>query len=348
MTIPTKIFINYRRDDDPHAAGRIYEMLTQYFHPQEIFMDVDKLELGEDFPTILEKAIDECAIMLTVIGRNWLSARDQSGGRRLDNQHDFVRREIALALAKDKCVIPVLIEQTPMPLEQDLPEGIRALARRNARRILHDGFRNGADALAKDLRRLTHPDDQERQIARLKDNISPFRRQFVYYFIIALDLSYIVITAVLSSRAWQDPYLKYYFLTVSISLSFILVVTLSQADNSDRNRLSVFVYRLMGMLACVAVLWRYIVMLKYCQDIRIKDTSEVPQPFGLPSSEDFGPYIIMISAWFILAFLTMSQCIYSPSAKNSYVVLQNLVALMFFMLICRIMWFVVEQCEWIA
>jgi hypothetical protein len=40
-----QIFINYRRDDASHAAGRLYERLSAQF---ETFMDVD-MELGIDF-----------------------------------------------------------------------------------------------------------------------------------------------------------------------------------------------------------------------------------------------------------------------------------------------------------
>ena len=337
-------------------------------------MDVDKLELGEDFPTKLEKAINDCEIMLTVISQNWLSVKDDAGNPRLDNPHDFVRREIALALAKGKRIIPILIGITPMPSKEDLPGDIKSLARRQSRRLHHDGFRSGVELLAKDLLRIINTDQRATGKAQIdstekplhkhlssgsdkestcsakheRRNLSALRRQIAYSLIIAVDLLFIVVTAFLSTRSWVDPYLKYYYLTVSISLSFILVVTLFQAEDSDRNRLSIFVFLLMGLIACVAVLWRYAIMLAYCQAISIKDPSKVPAPYGLSNTEDLGPYIIMISAWFILAFMTMSQCIPHPSAKNSFVILRNLVSLMFFMLICRIMWFVVEQCKWIV
>ena len=50
------------------------------------------------------------------------------GARRLDDPHDLVRQEIALALERDKKVIPVLFDDTPVPPADLLPEPLKALA----------------------------------------------------------------------------------------------------------------------------------------------------------------------------------------------------------------------------
>ena len=52
----------------------------------------------------------------------------REGCRRLDNPHDFVRREIALALEHGKKVIPILFDDTQVPPADRLPEPLRALA----------------------------------------------------------------------------------------------------------------------------------------------------------------------------------------------------------------------------
>jgi hypothetical protein len=59
-------------------------------------------------------------------------ARDEAGAGRLDNPGDFVRIEIESALAQDKRVIPVLVGETRMPRTDELPEGMKPLATRNA------------------------------------------------------------------------------------------------------------------------------------------------------------------------------------------------------------------------
>ena len=67
-----------------------------------------------------------------MIGPQWLDAQDADGRRRLDNENDFVRIEIRQALARKIPVVPVLLDNTPMPAANALPADIRTLARRNA------------------------------------------------------------------------------------------------------------------------------------------------------------------------------------------------------------------------
>jgi hypothetical protein len=50
----------------------------------------------------------------------------------LDNEHDWVRREIKLALDAGKRVIPVLLEGTPMPKASQLPPDIAKFAEQEA------------------------------------------------------------------------------------------------------------------------------------------------------------------------------------------------------------------------
>jgi hypothetical protein len=41
--MPGKIFINYRRGDDPNAAGRLFDHLQEVFASEHLFMDVDNI-----------------------------------------------------------------------------------------------------------------------------------------------------------------------------------------------------------------------------------------------------------------------------------------------------------------
>jgi hypothetical protein len=86
-----------------------------------------------------------------VIGQNWIQARDETGGRRLDNPEDFVRVEIASALVQGKRVIPVLVGEARMPRSDELPEAIKPLARRHAVRLTHERFRADMQGLVKAL-----------------------------------------------------------------------------------------------------------------------------------------------------------------------------------------------------
>jgi hypothetical protein len=70
--------------------------------------------------------------MLVVIGKWWLAIRDARGRVRLEQPNDFVRIEITAALRRGIPVVPVLVAGADMPGEEDLPEGLKELARRQA------------------------------------------------------------------------------------------------------------------------------------------------------------------------------------------------------------------------
>jgi hypothetical protein len=142
-----KIFINYRRGDDPGNTGRLFDRLEEAFPRDQLFIDVDSVPPGRDFERVLEDTIAQCDVLLAVIGKGWLQARDEQGIRRLDKVDDFVRIEIASALKQDKLVIPVLVQDTPMPKPDELPEAIRPLARRNAVRLTHERFKTDTQGL---------------------------------------------------------------------------------------------------------------------------------------------------------------------------------------------------------
>jgi Protein of unknown function (DUF1566)/TIR domain len=126
------VFISYRRGDSAGHTGRLLDSLDNRFGTEAFFRDLESLEIGGDFPAELEKALAGCSVVLVMIGPGWLTA--QSGGvRRLDQQGDFVRQEVAGALArKDVRTIPVLVGGATVPSSSDLPEELRPLASRNA------------------------------------------------------------------------------------------------------------------------------------------------------------------------------------------------------------------------
>src|SRR6188474_1069636 len=141
------IFINYRREDSISTAGRLYDRLSQTFGRKNIFMDVDHIPAGVDFVVHLNSQVAACNIILVVIGPHWLEAKDENGGRRLDNPDDFVVIEIATALARNIRVIPVLVDGARMPKAGELPGSLKALARRQAVEVRQLHFGRDAEAL---------------------------------------------------------------------------------------------------------------------------------------------------------------------------------------------------------
>ena len=146
------IFINYRREDSISTAGRLHDRLSQTFGRKNIFMDVDHIPAGVDFEAHLNSQVAACGLFLVVIGPRWLEAKDESGGRRLDNPDDFVTIEIATALARNICVIPVLVFGARMPKAGELPDPLKALARRQAVDVGQLQFGRDAEALVERVR----------------------------------------------------------------------------------------------------------------------------------------------------------------------------------------------------
>jgi TIR domain len=144
------IFISYRRDDSAGYAGRLYESLTERFGPNRIFRDVDTLRPGQDFLEAIEQQLGHSKVFLVLIGKEWLNARDASGQRRLDQQHDYVRLEIAAALQRPGVLlIPVIVEGAAVPSPEEVPSDISALSRRQAISLRDETWDQDVDRLAK-------------------------------------------------------------------------------------------------------------------------------------------------------------------------------------------------------
>lgn len=148
-----KVFISYRREDAAGYARAIYEELTERFAADRIFMDVDAIEPGLPFDEVIRNAVGQCEALLVLIGARWL-APQPDGKTRLEDERDFVRLEIAAALARNIRVIPVLLDGTPMPKEAELPEALRGLVWRNAIEVSNTRFNSDVDRLAQVLAKL--------------------------------------------------------------------------------------------------------------------------------------------------------------------------------------------------
>ena len=127
------VFITYRRSDSSSATGRIADRLQTYFSRDQIFYDIATIPLGVDFRTFISEQLDKTDIFLVVIGDNWLNAKDAEGNRRLDNPEDWVRIEVAAALARENIpVVPVMVGKASSPPGmEDLPDDLADLSARN-------------------------------------------------------------------------------------------------------------------------------------------------------------------------------------------------------------------------
>ncbi|MEP6834190.1 MAG: TIR domain-containing protein [Gemmatimonas sp.] len=127
-----KIFISYRREDSSGHVGRLHDALAKQMGPNSVFMDIDSIAPGADFVQVLHHSLEQAAVVVVVMGGRWVGQRPD-GTRRIDDPNDFVRLEVAKALADPELrVIPVLVNRAEMISESALPDELKALARRNA------------------------------------------------------------------------------------------------------------------------------------------------------------------------------------------------------------------------
>ncbi len=122
-----KIFLCYRREDTQGFARGIYESLASKYGHEQIFRDIDSTPPGVRYSAWIESRVGQCSVMIVLIGNAWLSAKDHAGQRRLDLPKDWVRQEIETALRRDIPIIPVRVQGTPMPSENELPPSIADL-----------------------------------------------------------------------------------------------------------------------------------------------------------------------------------------------------------------------------
>ena len=123
-----RLFLSYRVADATHAIDHLEFRLRQVFGDGNVFRDKSSLNPGDPWPDRLRSEVEQCDVLLAVIGPDWLKAKDEAGRRRLDQPEDWVRKEILLKLQLKKKLIPVLVGGAQMPRKDHLPEVLQPLA----------------------------------------------------------------------------------------------------------------------------------------------------------------------------------------------------------------------------
>jgi hypothetical protein len=151
------IAISYRRQDSSPVAGRLYDRLQAEFGKGSVFMDFDSIPYGVDFREHIKTTLQRAKVVIAIIGPEWCGGRDPSN-RRIDDPTDFVRLEVASALENGIPIIPVLVNNTPMPEAKSLPAELEGLAFRNGL-ALDTGidFHHHADRLIAGIHRVVDP-----------------------------------------------------------------------------------------------------------------------------------------------------------------------------------------------
>jgi hypothetical protein len=126
-----KVFISYRRDDAAGFAHAIYDRLVESLPKEQVFMDVIGIEAGADFVERLRSTVNQCDVLLALIGKRWLG-ESREGKPRIHDPNDWIRVEVSTAIQRGVRIIPILLDGTSMPPAEALPEDLRSLVRMNA------------------------------------------------------------------------------------------------------------------------------------------------------------------------------------------------------------------------
>ncbi len=146
-----RILLSYRRADSAALCGRVYDRLVSRFGTADVFRDVDSLAPGELFGQRIRECIQSCDAVIVLMGRRWTGEAQAGEPRRIDNPADFVRMEVAEAIAQGKRLIPLLHDGAQMPARESLPADIAAITERNAIELTDRHFDADIASLMKTL-----------------------------------------------------------------------------------------------------------------------------------------------------------------------------------------------------
>jgi hypothetical protein len=148
-----KIFINYRRKQSLAEAQHLATILAKEFGARRVFIDVRGIDGFSDWFETLKKQVEGTAAMISVIGKDWLSALDAKDYAPGEKTKDFARFEISEALRRNIPVLPVLLDGAAMPLSSQLPADMQGMLRLQAMDLTLQRFPEDAAAIVKQLKK---------------------------------------------------------------------------------------------------------------------------------------------------------------------------------------------------
>ena len=123
MSQQPKIFISYRRVDEPDFVGRMYDHFVCRYGEENVFMDLD-IPDSVHFEKYIIKEVDESAVLVAVIGPQWLELLKEKSE---SDEEDYLVKEIERALDKGIMIAPICIKNAPVPKKDKLPSGIQKI-----------------------------------------------------------------------------------------------------------------------------------------------------------------------------------------------------------------------------
>jgi len=147
------VFISYRREGDAAIAALVQNSIESGFHGShdievKTFLDV-RQRLGVDWAQGIQAEVARADVVVAIIGPGWLAAHDQHYQRRIDQEDDWVRQELEMALTQKKTIIPLLVDGTLMP--GALPASLAPMAASQGLPIRTTSFASDVQPLLREI-----------------------------------------------------------------------------------------------------------------------------------------------------------------------------------------------------
>ncbi len=145
------IFLCYRRKDRPAHALSIAQFLRTELGEKRLFMDIEEIDAGQHFKSVIREKLRKCRVMIVVIGPDWLAPGNGTGRPRLFDEDDWVSAEIEEGIRQKIVIIPVLVHDARLPEPHELPEKIRGVLDRQSKPISISRFRSDMQGLVQEI-----------------------------------------------------------------------------------------------------------------------------------------------------------------------------------------------------
>jgi TIR domain/Domain of unknown function (DUF4062) len=148
------VFLSYRNEDAAPYARLLQLQLRERLPKAQIFMDLDSTEPGLDRAEVIAEAVDASAVLVALIGRQWVTLGDEEGHKRLDDPDDSIRIEVQTALERRVRLIPVLVDGARPVRRNQLPSELQKLARLGSFELSQSRYQDDVGRLLDLIQRL--------------------------------------------------------------------------------------------------------------------------------------------------------------------------------------------------
>jgi pterin-4a-carbinolamine dehydratase len=141
---PFTFFISYRRVDTAPVALLLKHEIEKRLEFVRVFVDVESLEIGEDFPQRIAHFVDTAGATIILIGDRWMRPK----GEKISSQRtDYVAMEVVASMTRPvivddgspspakRVIIPVFINRERSFSAFEIPKEVRAITTLNAERL---------------------------------------------------------------------------------------------------------------------------------------------------------------------------------------------------------------------